>query len=66
MSLIRSFAALGGLFMQPDVVDASILKEAQQHPEQYQTLSVRVSGWNARFVTLNKDWPDMVIQQAEK
>lgn len=66
VSLIRSFVALGGFFMQPDVVDASVLKEAQLHPEQYQTLSVRVSGWNARFVTLNKDWQNMVIQQAEK
>jgi formate C-acetyltransferase len=65
-SLIKSFVALGGFFMQPDVVDASILREAQQHPEDYQNLSVRVSGWNARFVTLNKHWQDMVIEQTEK
>ena len=51
--------------MQPDVVDASLLREAQVHPENYQTLSVRVSGWNARFVTLNKEWQDMVIDQNE-
>ena len=51
--------------MQPDVVDASILKEAQENPEDYQTLSVRVSGWNARFVTLNKEWQDMIIAQNE-
>jgi len=65
ISLIRGFVALGGFFMQPDVVDASILKEAQKHPENYQTLSVRVSGWNARFVTLNKEWQNMVIEQNE-
>jgi formate C-acetyltransferase len=65
MSLIRGFVALGGFFMQPDVVDASLLREAQAHPEDYQTLSVRVSGWNARFVTLNKEWQDMVIEQNE-
>ena len=51
--------------MQPDIVDAAILKEAQEKPENYQTLSVRVSGWNARFVTLNKEWQDMVIEQNE-
>lgn len=50
--------------MQPDIIDAEILKEAQKNPEKYQTLSVRVSGWNARFVTLNKEWQDMVIAQA--
>ncbi|MBQ4039892.1 MAG: hypothetical protein IJC91_02050, partial [Oscillospiraceae bacterium] len=65
-SLIKSFIALDGFFMQPDVADASILREAQEHPENYQNLSVRVSGWNARFVTLNKCWQDMVIEQTEK
>lgn len=65
MALIRGFVALGGFFMQPDVADAAVLREAQKHPECYQTLSVRVSGWNARFVTLNKEWQDMVIEQNE-
>ena len=65
ISLMRGFVTLGGFFMQPDVVDATLLREAQKHPENYQTLSVRVSGWNARFVTLNKEWQDMVIEQNE-
>ena len=65
MALIRGFVTLGGFFMQPDVVDSAILRDAQAHPEEYQTLSVRVSGWNARFVTLNKEWQDMVIEQNE-
>ena len=51
--------------MQPDVVDAALLREAQEHPENFGTLSVRVSGWNARFVTLDKEWQDMVIEQNE-
>ena len=65
IALMRGFVSLGGFFMQPDVVDAALLREAQEHPENYQTLSVRVSGWNARFVTLNKEWQDMVIEQNE-
>lgn len=65
VGLMRGFVALGGFFMQPDIVDASLLRAAQQNPEDYQTLSVRVSGWNARFVTLNKEWQDMVIEQNE-
>ena len=63
VSLIKSFVTLGGFFMQPDVVDASVLREAQKDPESYKTLSVRVSGWNARFVTLDKEWQEMVIEQ---
>ena len=62
-ALLRGFVALGGCFIQPDVEDKSILLEAQKHPENYQTLSVRVSGWNARFVTLCKEWQDMVINE---
>ncbi len=63
ISLMRGFVALGGCFLQPDVVDNQILKDAQEHPEQYSSLSVRISGWNARFVTLNKEWQDMVIEK---
>ena len=66
VSLVRGFAALGGFFMQPDVLDASALRAAQECPDDYQTLSVRVSGWNARFVTLNREWQDMVIDQYER
>jgi len=63
--LIRGFVTLGGYFMQIDVADAEVLRRAQEHPEDYRTLSVRVSGWNARFVTLNRHWQDMVIGQNE-
>ncbi|MBR6533479.1 MAG: hypothetical protein IKT44_03535 [Clostridia bacterium] len=63
VSLIKGFITLGGHFMQLDIADASLLKAAQEHPEDYQNLSVRVSGWNARFVTLNKEWQDMIIAQ---
>lgn len=65
MALLRGFVLLGGFFMQPDVVNAEILKEAQKNPESYTNLSVRVSGWSARFVTLNREWQDMVIAKNE-
>ncbi len=66
VSLMRGFVSEGGFFLQPDVADAKILRDAQEHPENYQTLSVRVSGWNARFVTLCREWQDMVIGQNER
>lgn len=62
-ALIRGFAALGGYFMQIDVMDAETLRAAQENPEAYKTLSVRVSGWNARFVTLDREWQNMVIER---
>ena len=62
-AMYRVFVALGGFFMQTDVIDAAVLRAAQEHPEEYKTLSVRVSGWNARFVTLNREWQDMIIRR---
>ena len=63
VSLIKGFVALGGHFMQLDIADSELLLAAQEHPEDYQNLSVRVSGWNARFVTLSREWQDMIIAQ---
>ncbi|MGN1345398.1 MAG: glycine radical domain-containing protein, partial [Eubacteriales bacterium] len=63
IALQKAFLRLGGFFMQVDLPDAEVLKDAREHPEQYKTLSVRVSGWNARFVTLDKEWQDMIIER---
>lgn len=63
--LIKGFVLLGGCFMQIDTTDADTLREAQKHPENYQNLSVRVSGWNARFVTMNREWQDMIIERTK-
>ena len=61
--LIKGFVKLGGFFMQIDTVDRNVLIEAQKNPQDYQNLSVRVSGWNARFVTMSKEWQDMIIER---
>ncbi len=65
MGLCRGFVKLGGYFMQIDTVDRETLLQAQRHPENYSTLSVRVSGWNARFVTLSREWQNMIIDRAK-
>ena len=63
MALLKGFVALDGYFLQLDVIDGEVLKRAQEDPEAYKTLSVRVSGWNARFVTLNRQWQEMIIER---
>lgn len=63
--LIMGFVQLGGFFMQIDTVDKKTLIDAQKNPENYQNLSVRVSGWNARFVTMSKQWQDMIIERTK-
>ncbi len=65
-ALMRTFVELGGIFMQIDVVDSNMLRAAQANPEQYPNLSVRVSGWSARFATLDKDWQELIIVRTEQ
>ncbi len=63
IALMDGFLSLGGFFMQLDMVDKNTLLEAKKNPQNYKTLSVRVSGWNARFVTLNEEWQNMIIER---
>ncbi|MBN2452108.1 MAG: glycyl radical protein, partial [Lentisphaeria bacterium] len=65
VGLLQTFVALGGLYLQVDVVDAATLRDAQHHPERYPNLAVRVSGWSARFTTLDQTWQEMIIQRTE-
>ena len=63
ISLLEGFISLGGSFMQIDAFDIEALRAAQKDPQSYKTLSVRVSGWNARFVTLSEEWQNMLIER---
>jgi len=64
-ALIKSFCISGGFFLQIDIADADILRDAQKNPDKYPALAVRVAGWNARFVTLAKEWQDMIIDNID-
>lgn len=65
ISLVKIFLACGGFAMQGNVVSGDMLKAAQQNPEKYATLQVRVCGWNEYFVKLSKVKQDMFIKQCE-
>ena len=64
--LMKTFVKLGGIFMQIDVVDTDMLRDAQAHPEKYPNFAVRISGWSARFATLSHQWQEMVIARSEQ
>lgn len=66
ISLLRSFVELGGVFLHVDVVDSELLRAAQREPEKYRNLAVRISGWSARFATLDREWQEMVIQRTQQ
>ena len=51
--------------MHGNVFNVEDLRAAQENPEKYSTLQVRVCGWNAYFVNLSKIEQDAFIKQAE-
>ena len=61
--LILSFFKQGGQFFQGNVTDVKELIKAQEHPENYSNLIVRVGGFSARFVWLGKDVQDEIINR---
>ncbi len=62
---IETAMHLGLDMIQFNIVDAATLRAAQEHPEEYANLVVRISGYNARFVELNKFVQDSVIERTE-
>lgn len=49
--------------MQFSYVDDEVLRKAQQTPEQYRDLIVRVAGYSAYFVELCKEVQDEIISR---
>ncbi|MBM4446380.1 MAG: formate acetyltransferase [Chloroflexi bacterium] len=64
-SYAKTYFELGGMQMQMNVVTSAMLRDAMAHPENYRNLLVRISGYNAYFVTLNKDMQVELIERAE-
>ena len=63
--LVREYVRLGGHQLQLNTVAGETLRDAQKHPEKYQNLIVRIWGWSAYFVELDKPYQDHVIARAE-
>jgi trans-4-hydroxy-L-proline dehydratase len=65
VKLIRAYFRLGGHHVQFNVVDAATLRSAQQNPEQYRDLIVRVAGYSDYFCDLGKVLQDEIIARTE-
>ena len=63
--MLRTYFARGGYSMQGNVADAATLRQAQKHPEKYEGLQVRVTGWNWRFNSMTPDYQDELIRRLE-
>ncbi len=59
--LLRAYNQVGGTCLQVNVVSPETLQAAQKDPAAYSNLLVRVTGYNAYFVTLGKEIQDEII-----
>lgn len=63
--LIRSYFALGGHHVQFNIVDTATLYAAQECPEDYKDLLVRMAGYSDYFNDMNADLQNEVISRTE-
>ena len=66
VNLSDYYFSLGGMQMQFNVVSRETLLRAQQDPAKYQNLIVRVAGYSAYFVNLEKKVQQDIIERTEE
>lgn len=64
--MIRVYLTHGGKHVQFNVVDRATLRAAQENPHEYRDLVVRIAGYSAYFVQLNRQMQDEVIERVEQ
>ena len=60
-NLLTTYFALGGMQHQPNIIDKETLRNAQDAPEKYKDLIVRLWGVSAHFVDLPRDIQNELI-----
>jgi formate C-acetyltransferase len=63
--LALTFNDLGGWQLQFNIVSPETLKLAQEKPEEHRNLVVKVAGYNAQFIMLDKRLQDQIISRTE-
>ena len=61
--LIRSYFSLGGHHIQFNIVDTATLRAAQERPEEYKDLLVRMAGYSDYFNDMNADLQQEIIDR---
>jgi len=60
-AFLRAYGKVGGTALQINILDPETLREAQANPSEYANLLVRVTGYNAYFVSLGRTIQDEII-----
>jgi len=65
IDLIRGYMRSGGFHVQFNIVDSKVLKNAQEEPQEYRDLMVRVAGFTQYWVEIGKQVQDELIARTE-
>ena len=60
-SIVEAYLELGGRELQINPISSETLIDAQAHPENYPDLSIKVTGYSARYIDLTKELQDDII-----
>ncbi len=60
-AMLQSYFALGGFHVQFNTISNEVLRDAQQNPDQYRGLLVRVAGYSAQFTNLSREMQDSIM-----
>ncbi len=63
--LLRGFCELRVPHVQFNVVSVDTLRQAQANPDEFRSLVVRVAGYSAYFIELDKELQDEIIRRTE-
>lgn len=63
--LVYTFVRLGGHQLQLNAINTQQLLEAQRNPEAHRQLVVRVWGWSAYFVELDREYQNHVLARQQ-
>lgn len=66
LQLIRVYFSKGGQEMQINATSSDVLKDAMEHPENYENLVVRVSGFSAFYVTLCREVQMDILKRTQQ
>ena len=66
VNLLDGYATKGGHHLNVNGLNREMLKDAQEHPENYKDLVVRVAGYSAHWTTLAKEVQDDIIGRTEQ
>ena len=63
--MMQTYFDMGGMELQFNVVDTDTLRKAQEDPDEYKDLIVRIAGYSAYFVELDRVSQDDIIARNE-